>query len=391
MLDELRNVSRPLALFLFLCGAGTALLLALVLDGGDGSADTVRIVRTSASGAPSARRGGSAPLVQEDESPPGKSVSAAGRVGQRLMVGLRGASPTDALRADARDGEIGGVVLFPEGAAESDVARAVGVLQAAARAGGNPPLLIATDQEGGEIKRFPAGPPYKLPSPLSSRRALAEGVDTGAYLRERKVNVDLAPVVDLKLPGSFMEGRAISSDPNEVTRVATAFSAGLARERVMSVMKHFPGLGLAGSTNTDNGAVTIEGDLAGSLRPFEDLVAAEAPAVMVSTAIYPALDADNGAAWSREIVGRLLRGRLGFDGLVFSDDLSSAGVEASLPVPEAVEQAAGAGVDLILIEPADFDAAHAALVRAAEDGRLSAANVNASYRRIVSAKEIYAR
>lgn len=394
VLDELRTVPWPAAVALFAGGAASmAILLLLVIGSGSGSAATGkahRAHRLRAGGEAAAGR--ARPKEGEAESSPTERVSVARMVGQRFMVGLRGVEPTAALLEDARRGRIGGIVLFPEGAPPAAVGAAVARLQQAARAGGNPPLLIATDQEGGPVKRFPQGPPKEPLSSLSEGAALREGQATGIFLRRYGIDVDLAPVVDLGLPGSFMtaEGRTISSNPSKVTSIAVAFAGGL-ETNAMPVAKHFPGLGGA-STNTDERRTVVEAGVAGSLQPYRALINSGIPAIMVSTAIYTKLDPSHGAAWSRKVVGGLLRHRLGFRGLAISDDLSTHGVEASLPVPEAATEAAEAGVDVLMVaEPESFHPAYEAVRSAAEEGKVSERNLTSSYERIRLAKRRFAR
>lgn len=310
-------------------------------------------------------------------------------VGQRFMVGLRGIVVQGALLEDARKGMIGGVVLFPEGAGEAEVARAAAELQAAARRGGNPPLLIATDQEGGPVKRFPQGPPLRRLSGMNPTQALAEGRRTGAYLRELRINTNLAPVVDLGLPNSFIarQGRTISADPHKVGEIGGAFATGQQQTLTLAVAKHFPGLGHA-SVNTDLQRTEVTAGVSRSLIPFRELIRTGVKGVMVSTAAYRTLDPAHGAAWSRKIVTGLLRRKLGFDGLVFSDDLSSMGVHEWMSTPAAAEAAAEAGVDVLLIgEPDSFRPAFRAVVRAAKEAGLKRQELEHSYRRIVAAKE----
>lgn len=396
MLDDLRSIPWYAALALVLAGAIVAIGLAVAIDSVGGSTVKSMRVELHRTGAGSNHAaGGQAAgktrpkLVIEAESPPAESASIPRMVGQRFMVGLRGASPTSALLADARKGEIGGVVIFPEDSNPVSVKKAVVKLQQAADEGENPPLLIATDQEGGPVKRFSAGPPDVPPSSFTPRTAQREGAATGSYLHRHGINVDLAPVVDLGLPGSFMaaEHRTISENPLTVSNIATGFSRGLMSRGVMPVPKHFPGLGLA-SRNTDGGRVVVEGDINPSLVPYSSLIANRIPAIMVSTAIYPQFDSVRGAAWSPKIVHGQLRKRLGFRKLVISDDLSSHGVRESLSTPEAATDTAKAGVDMVMIvDPEWFHPAHDAVLRAAERGQISMSNLDSSYRRIRFAKE----
>jgi beta-N-acetylhexosaminidase len=388
VLEDLRSVRWYVALVLVAGGALTALALALVLDSGGGSAAPPKAPVAIRAASSAAKRARPSALKQEAESPPGATVSVPHMVGQRFMVGLREPTPPEALLRDARRGELGGVVVFTEHSTPADVRSAAAALQRAAAAGGNPQLLIATDQEGGEVKRLP-GPPNQPLSALSPNAALREGSATGGYLRAHGINVDLAPVVDLGLSGSFVaaQGRTISANPHKVAAVATAFAGGLEQTGVLPVAKHFPGLGAA-TRNTDEERSVVEAGIIESIIPFRELVASVHPAgVMVSTAIYTKLDPANGAAWSRKIVSGVLRHGLGFEGLVFSDDLSSAGVAQTLPATEAVTKAAAAGVDVILVEPDSFHPAYEAVLRAAKGGQVTKRNLASSYARTIQAKE----
>lgn len=394
MLSRLRTVSPPTALALFAAGAATAFLLAMILDGDSGSTTAKRKSAAAAKQATPDREAKRSPQRSGAESlPRPQRPSVEEMIGQRFMVGLRGASPTPALLADARRGEIGGVVVFPEESTSGEVEAAIASLQREAEAGGHPRLLVAVDQEGGPVKRFPQGPPKAPLSSLSPGSALEQGEATGLYLRERGINVDLAPVVDLGLPGSFMtaQGRTISADPRTVIGTSLAFASGLHRANVMPVAKHFPGLGLA-ADNTDEERSVIEGELGDSLEPFRAWIASDMPAIMVGTAIYTSLDPDNGAAWSPAIVNELLREQLGFRGLVVSDDLTTPGIAASPSIPAATIAAVAAGIDvLMIVEPEDFRDAYEATLRVAEKGDIPREVISSSYHRIIMAKEAYAR
>jgi beta-N-acetylhexosaminidase len=391
VLDDLRAVRWPLALALFAGGAiGMALLLTLVF--GLDSKTGVQVRGVSSASAAHIRSSTARPMPAATKAvaPTGASVattpSLAALVGQRFMVGLHTAAPTEALLGDVRKGQIGGIVIFTEESSPPEVKQATARLRAAAAAGHQPPLLISTDQEGA-IKRLP-GPPKPL-SRLTPGAAHTEGEHAGSYLREYGINVDLAPVVDLGLPQSFItqQGRTISADPGQVAAVAVGFAAGLQASLVMPVAKHFPGLGAA-VVNTDEAKSVIEGSPGAALIPYQALITGGLPAVMLSTAFYPSLDPKHAAAWSPHIIEGLLRRRLGFEGLTITDALGSAGVQQSMSTPEATVAAARAGDDGLMIDdPNDFRAAYNALLGAAESGRVPRRQLNASYRRILTAKK----
>ena len=145
-------------------------------------------------------------------------------------------------------------------------------MQQAARAGGNPPLLIATDQEGGQVKRFSSGPPYLSPPQMASdgtvNGAYREGQLTGSYLKARGVNWDLAPVADVPTSSNafiWQQGRAFSFRPATVAAYADAFARGIQSAGIAATAKHFPGVGSA-SVDTDNKLDVLRPDAAPSSR-----------------------------------------------------------------------------------------------------------------------------
>ena len=208
-------------------------------------------------------------------------------VGQKFVVAMHGRSPSPALLARIRRGEVGGVILFGANIeSRAQLARAVAAMQGAARASGRPPLLIATDQEGGDIRRVPwAGPtlPASELGRLSPARIRQEARAAGQQLRSAGINVDLAPVADVPAPGSFMalEHRTFASDTNTVAAAVAAFAQGLGSARVAPALKHFPGIGRA-TRNTDRTAVALPATLAELTRtdllPFRRAYRGRSPA-----------------------------------------------------------------------------------------------------------------
>jgi beta-N-acetylhexosaminidase len=314
-------------------------------------------------------------------------------VGQSIMTGFAGTVPSASLLARIKAGQVGGVILFGANiATPAQVARLVGQLQAAAAAGGNPPLLISTDQEGGIVKRLPDGPPDLSPAEIgttgSAAKARAEGRSTGAYLRRLGVDVDLAPVLDTPFgPASFLGTRAFSGNPAVNATIGTAFVQGLQAGGAAATAKHFPGLGTA-RANTDTSKVVV-GDskaaLVARLRTFAAAIDGGVDLVMVSNAGYTAFDpTGTPAVLSRPIVTGLLRGQLGFRGVVISDALEAPGPAAYLDEPV---RALKAGVDVLLYTTESTSAAaYSQLVSAAANGTLPLSVVTASAARIAALK-----
>ena len=242
------------------------------------------------------------------------------------------------------------------------------------------PAIVATDQEGGIVARIP-GPPSSSAAAMGVRPAAdvqAEGRATADLLLRWGVNTDLAPVADVARPGTFeaRARRSFSGDPAVAAGGVTAFVSGLRAGGVAATLKHFPGLGAA-SANTDhaNGVVDVPAaDLdTVDLVPFRAGIGAGAQLVMVASAAYPAL-APGLALTSSTIVEGLLRGQLGFQGVVISDALDASGVGVVGTPGQAAVAAAAAGVDLFIAQGSEVCVdLQQALVAALADGRLPVA------------------
>jgi beta-N-acetylhexosaminidase len=311
-------------------------------------------------------------------------------VGQTLMGAMDGATPSADLLARIRRGELGGVILFGGNiTTPSALTAVISRLQAAAKAGGNPPLLIATDQEGGEVKRFPAGPPASsaetMGATLGAPEVRQQGRATGSYLRGAGVDVDLAPVLDVgEASSSFLGSRIFSSDPATTARLGSAFATGLQSAGVAATGKHFPGLGTAPG-NTDLAVVVVPTSKAGleqRLVSFRAAVRSGVKLVMVSNAEYPALDpARLPAALSPKIVSGILRGQLGFDGVVITDTMTAPAI---VRYPDAPVRALRAGDDILLYSDGESlsKEAYTVLMQAARSHRLDRPTLLAAYERI---------
>jgi beta-N-acetylhexosaminidase len=322
------------------------------------------------------------------------AASVRSMAGQRLIVRTDG-TPDDELIKRARDGEIAGVIVFPDlDDDEAEIKEGIKRLQAAARKGGQPPLIVATDQEGGEVKRFALAPPQRSPFQLGdfgdADDARLEGKATGSFLSGVGINTDLAPVLDVDaVASSVMHFRAFGSDPQEVSRLGLAFAAGLAKDGVLATAKHFPGLGRS-TFNTDYAPSEVSAsraELMRDLTPFRDAIAQGIPLVMVGLATYPALGARDPAALEPKIVEGLLREQLGFEGVVISDDLEAAAVASSYNGEEAAVAAAKAGTDLLLFAQGSAPDAVKALAQAITKARVDIAAARRSCVRVVELRE----
>jgi beta-N-acetylhexosaminidase len=253
--------------------------------------------------------------------------------------------PKESFLAHVRHGDIGGVILVGHWSSSAQMAAVTRRLKAAACEGGSP-LLVAVDQEGGPARRLPWAAPAQSARSLGgsgAAHAESEARAAAAALHRAGIDIDFAPVADTQLsPRNFLGSRTFSTDPTVVSRLAAAFVRGLQSLHIAATAKHFPGLG-ASVTNTDDHEASVHRV---RLQPFRAAIAAGVRLVMVSNASYPDIDpSDIPAVFSRTIVRDLLRGKLGFDGVVVSDALDA-------PTPSKASHAPGraiaAGVDLLL-------------------------------------------
>jgi beta-N-acetylhexosaminidase len=320
-------------------------------------------------------------------------------IGQKLMVTMSGRKVSAALARRVRRGEVGGVILLSRNVTtRSALGKLTRKLQRTAANAGQPPLLIAIDQEGGSVRRVPWAPPT-IPIPEigrigSTSLARAQGARTGAALRRLGINVDLAPVADIpRSTASFMlqQGRTFSSNANRTARLADAFASGLASRGVLATMKHFPGIGLA-TRNTDRFVDIIrvpKAALRPDLRPFRKAIANGIPMIMLSNATYTAYDRRNAAGWSRAIADRLLRDELGFDGVSITDSLNGTAHARGVTVKPLALRAARAGTDMILVTGSERSTSrlYAWLLAKARVGAIPLPRLRASLDRILALKE----
>jgi beta-N-acetylhexosaminidase len=350
---------------------------------------------TAAAGPPSSHssKAGSAKAHSDQASLAPLPGSATKLLGQRIMVGMSGqVAPSWLLRA-VRAGQVGSVILFaPNIASRGQTVALTNALQRAARAGGNPKLLIAVDQEGGEVKRIPSGPPTLSPPQMAATNkvsvANSQGRATGQFLKRWGINMDLAPVSDVPTFGRafiWQQGRAFSFNAAKTANFATAFAQGLQSAGVAATGKHFPGLGSA-PTDTDFRLQELHPTAvqrAAALKPYERMIPRGLDAVLVALAGFPAYDRSGApAALSRPIIQGVLRDKLHFRGVTLTDAL---GAPTGHSQRTAGVLAAIAGSDILLYTnsaPGELGALKGAM----HTGKLSAANADGAYRRIAALK-----
>jgi beta-N-acetylhexosaminidase len=289
-----------------------------------------------------------------------------------LLIGLEGTSLRELERGWLQHPGVGGVVLFRRNYAE---AAQLAQLVAQIRSASQTPLLVCVDQEGGRVQRFVEGF-AKLPALACIGEAFARDHAAGlalaaaharlmaAELRAADIDLSFAPVVDVGHGNRAIGDRALAAEAATVSALAAAYVRGMAEAGMAATLKHFPGHGaVLEDTHVEMASdprslAEIE---ACDLLPFRAGIAAGAAAVMVAHVVYPAV-CDQPAGFSKRWIQDLLRGRLGFDGAVFSDDIGMAAAASAGGVAARVRAHLDAGCDAVLAcHPELVDDALAAL------------------------------
>ena len=273
------------------------------------------------------------------------------QVGQLILMRFAGTAAPDHVREVLRERRAAGVILFRDNVATPAQLRAL--TRRLRRAGGRR-VIVALDQEGGEIRIVPWAPPATAaPAQAAAGTVAADARAAGRSLRRLGVTLSLAPVGDVpSVAAAALAGRAFATQTGRASEAVAAAVAGWRAGGIAATAKHFPGLGGA-TVNTDDGPATIARSRAeleaADLPPFAAAIGAGVPLVMVGHAFYPALDRARIASQSRAILGPLLRDRLGFRGVVVTDSMEARASLATGSITEVSERAVRAGADLVLL------------------------------------------
>jgi beta-N-acetylhexosaminidase len=280
-------------------------------------------------------------------------------IGMHLMIGFSGTTLEEELKFLIREFYVGGVVLFKRNVSSPEQLQAlVADAQEYAKETMGRPLWVAIDQEGGPVQRLI--PPFlQLPSARElaalGPEAIAEWAARAASeLRRLGIHINLAPVLDVVPEGKphFMAERSLGSDPQQVARLGEVWIRALQDRHISATGKHYPGLGRAESDPHHYAPVIrweTDEAIAEDLLPFSRAIQAGVHCIMTSHALYPALDANRAATLSPTINHDWLRNRLGFQGLLFSDDLDMAAVSERYTFEEMAEQGLQATIDFFLL------------------------------------------
>lgn len=339
------------------------------------------------------------------QAPSPAALSSQQLAGQRVIYSYSGLTVPAALLRAITAGRAAGVIFFGGNiSSEAQISSVIRQLTLAQQQSPvSAPLLLMTDQEGGEVRRLPGAPALaqKQIGESADPAAAANQAGTGAgrNLAGVGMNVNLAPVLDVyHEPGNFIDQyqRSYSSQAPVVASCGQAFITAQQRAGVAATAKHFPGLGSATTAqNTDTGPVTLTASLS-ELRatdeaPYPAAIAAGVQLIMVSWAIYPALDATNPAGLSPAVVHGELHGRLGYQGVTITDALEAGALTEFGSFGQRAVLAAQAGMDLLLCsaqDPGEGQAVTSALASALDSGHLNSAAFNAAVHRVTALRGV---
>lgn len=321
--------------------------------------------------------------------------------GTLIIAGIEGKTLPPAVATSLQNEELAGLILFRRNL--GDIEEVAALTQSIHDAAQGFVPFVAIDQEGGLVQRIKA--PLTVWPPMMSV-ALAEDADLAARVGEAIAdevawlgfNLNFAPVADIHThPDNPIIGqRAFGTTPEQVSRYAGAFAAGMTIAGVMPCAKHFPG---HGDTTTDSHLElpvvhsTLEDLTARELAPFAAMIRAHVPMIMTAHILFPALDAELPATLSPRIISELLRLRLGFDGLVVSDDLNMKALAEHFSMEEMVTLGIRAGVDMFLVcehEEKRLEAFEA-LVRLGESNALDRERIQMAAKRVRTTRDAWLR
>jgi beta-N-acetylhexosaminidase len=319
--------------------------------------------------------------------------------GQRLMVGFEGKRFNEDLKFLIDDLKVGGITLFSQNIeTPGQVKKLCGSVQEYARLQGQPPLIIAVDQEGGQVARlkepftrFPGNPAMQ---DIDDAIYFAE--TTAAELTRAGINMNLAPVMDVAPAdvSSIMAGRSFGHDPDRVSKMGVTVINHLQQNKIMAVAKHFPGIGRTVTDSHidlpifDGGLNEMENI---DLVPFQASIESAVAGMMLSHIIYKKIDPQWPASLSQRIAQDLLRERMRFSGVSMTDDLDMGAINRHYNMKTVSRQILLSGIDIILIchKGPNIELAHKEILQNMKNSRYLKAKGIESVKRIMDLKKAY--
>ncbi|MGL4624069.1 MAG: beta-N-acetylhexosaminidase [Culicoidibacterales bacterium] len=321
------------------------------------------------------------------------------KLGQLLLVGFVGTEVTSELQTLLQELQVGGVILFGRNIVSAEQLQTL--TQAITTLAPKLTPFISIDEEGGRVSRLPndvqASPSAAtIASSGNPQFAYETAYELGLKLRALGVTMNHAPVLDIfSNPANTVIGdRAFGSDAQVVSEFGVATMQGLMAAKVIPTVKHFPG---HGDTAIDShfGLPIVTKELAElenfELVPFQAAINAKSEVVMVSHILLEQIDADVPATLSKTIITDMLRTKLGFTGIVMTDDMQMGAITEYFSVAQASVQSIQAGTDVLLIgnDVTIIQEVHQALKTAVAESQISEARIDESVYRILHLKQKY--
>ncbi len=323
-------------------------------------------------------------------------------IGQKILLAFHGREPTPEIIAALKNYRPAGLTLFRSLNIDNpiQVRQLTDSLQRLARDLGLPPLLIATDQEGGQLMAVGEGTTpvpgnMALGATGSAELARKAGAVLGRELAAMGINVNYAPSCDVNVnPQNPVIGtRSFGENPEDVARLVAAMIEGIQSAGVAATAKHFPGHGDT-SGDSHHGLPSVPHDLERlekvEFLPFRAAIAADVKLMMTAHLALPALDGPEAppATLSRRILHGLLREELGFDGVIITDAMDMKAIRQGEALGEDAVRAVAAGADLLLLtsDSDDQQRVHASLLQALQSGQLDREAMEESTDRVLSLK-----
>ena len=324
-----------------------------------------------------------------------KNMTIEEKIGQMTMIGIYGYEINEDIKFSLNNYHFGGVILFSRNINSKEQAKMLND-QLQSQAAGKVPLFIAIDEEGGKVSRLSqietkiAPSQQKIGSTGDPESAKIWAVETGKKLKSLGINVNFAPVADVGSPDT----RSFSSDPATVATFVDSAANGYENEGIIYCLKHFPGIGKReidphqeiSSINVSR--ETLENE---DLKPFKFIIDNHKPdkfMIMVSHIKYPAIDSENSATLSYEVMTNLLRKDLGYEGIIITDDLEMGAIANHNTFTDVGVKAVEAGADILLVchEYQHEQDVYNGLLEAVKAGKISEERINESVRRILKVK-----
>ncbi len=336
-------------------------------------------------------------------------LTPAQQIGQLLMLPVYSNSYTSAFNQPLQQWDIANAIVYNQyngGPLMPTTLSGWTQLTHDLQAHANQALIIATDEEGGEVDRLapyygPTPSPQALAASGNPQQAYAQGRLDAQRLLASGITIDLAPLADVYQGGAVDESRMFGTTPTQVITYAGAFLDGLQQNGVEGTLKHWPGLGSA-PANPDYGLPTVTHSQAQlnaiDFAPFRALLSHQPGMIMVTHVIVPAYDPSAPASLSPVLVNQVLRGQLGYQGVVITDAMDGGGLlqfmrqqgysSPAQAIAEASVRAILAGDDIVEcpIEPDRLSAVVAAVTTAVQTGRISQERLHQSLHRIIALK-----